>query len=49
MKMENDESGLKLRILYLEQELEAMIKYIRELEDKLKINPFTRVSFRNDR
>ena len=47
--MENDESDLKLRILYLEQELEAMIKYIRELEDELKINPFTRVSFRNDR
>ena len=38
---------LKLRILYLEQELDKMRKYIRELEEKMKINPFTRDTFKS--
>ena len=38
---------LKLRILYLEQELDNMRKYIRELEQKMKINPFTRATFKS--
>ena len=32
---------LKLRILYLEQELDDMRKYINKLESKLEDNPFT--------
>ena len=38
---------LNLRILYLEQELDNMRKYIRELEQKMKINPFTRDTFKS--
>ena len=38
---------LKLRILYLEQELDNMRKYINKLESKLEENPFTRDSFRD--
>ena len=38
---------LKLRILYLEQELDDMRKYIRKLEEKLEGNPFTRDTFRD--
>ncbi len=39
---------LKLRILYLEQELDNMRKYINKLESKLEENPFTRDSFRDN-
>ena len=39
---------LKLRILYLEQELDDMRKYICKLEEKLEGNPFTRDSFRDN-
>ena len=39
---------LKLRILYLEQELDDMRKYIRKLEEKLEGNPFTRDTFRDN-
>ena len=42
----NENDDLKLRILYLEQELDDMRKYIRKLEEKLEGNPFTRDSFR---
>ena len=39
---------LKLRIIYLEQELDNMREYIRELEEKMKINPFTRDTFKDE-
>ena len=42
----NENDDLKLRILYLEQELDDMRKYIRKLEEKLEGNPFTRDTFR---
>ena len=35
LKVNNED--LKLRILYLEQELDKMRKYIRDLEEKMKI------------
>ena len=41
--MEND---LQKRILYLEKEIEKLQSYIKELETKLSINPFTRDTFR---
>ena len=41
---ENDE--LKLRLLYLEQELNNMSEHVRRLEERLENNPFTRDSFR---
>ena len=41
--MEND---LQMRILYLEKEIEKLQSYIKELETKLSINPFTRDTFR---
>ena len=41
--MEND---LQMRILYLEKEIEKLQSYIKELEAKLSINPFTRDTFR---
>ena len=41
--MEND---LQMRILYLEKEIEKLQNYIKELETKLSINPFTRDTFR---
>jgi len=37
---------LKLRILYIEQELDRIKNYIHELEQKMKINPFTRDTFK---
>ena len=43
---ENDE--LKMRILYLEQEIDNMRKYIIKLEEKLEGNPFTRDTFRDN-
>jgi|TARA_R100001377_G_scaffold70403_1_gene45832 hypothetical protein len=42
--MNND---LYMRVLYLEKEIEKLQEYIRKLEVKLKINPFTRDSFRD--
>ena len=39
---------LKLRILYLEQELDDMRKYINKLESKLEDNPLTRDTFRDN-
>ncbi len=42
--MEND---LQMRILYLEKEIEKLQSYIKELESKLSINPFTRDTFRD--
>ena len=45
LKVNNED--LKLRILYLEQELDKMRKYISELEEKMKINPFTRDTFKS--
>ena len=47
MIMDNEMKQLKLRVLYLEQELEKLQSYIRELDEKLVINPFTRDSFRD--
>ena len=45
----NDENvDLKLRLLYLEQELNNMSDHIRKLEERLETNPFTRDSFRNN-
>ena len=54
--MTNDTDQLKMRILYLEKELDRwksdyilykkfLQEYIEELEEKLKLNPFTRTSF----
>ena len=39
---------LKLRIIYLEQDLDNMREYIHELEEKMKINPFTRDTFKHE-
>ena len=41
--MEND---LQMRILYLEKEIEKLQEYIKSLEAKLSINPYTRDTFR---
>ena len=40
-------SDIDMRLLYLEKEMEKLQEYIRKLEVKLKINPFTRDSFRD--
>jgi|TARA_B110000902_G_scaffold227201_1_gene266360 hypothetical protein len=42
-----DNAVLEMRVLYLEKEIEKLQEYIRKLEVKLKINPFTRDSFRD--
>ena len=42
-----EDNNLKMRILYLEKELDNMREYIRQLEEKLEENPFTRDSFRD--
>ena len=42
-----DPDYLKMRILYLEKELEKCQNYIETLEIKLKANPFTRDTFRD--
>ena len=39
---------LKMRILYLEKEIEKLQNYIEKLEIKLKGNPFTRDTFRDN-
>ena len=44
LKMDSD---LYMRMLFLEKEIEQLQEYIRELEVKLKINPFTRDTFRD--
>ena len=44
LKMDSD---LYMRMLFLEKEIEQLQEYILELEVKLKINPFTRDSFRD--
>jgi hypothetical protein len=43
-----DNAVLEMRVLYLEKEIEKLQEYIRKLEVKLKINPFTRDSFRDN-
>ena len=47
LRVNSENDDLKLRILYLEQELDNMRKYINKLESKLEENPFTRDSFRD--
>ena len=41
-----EDNNLKMRILYLEQELNNMSEHVRRLEERLENNPFTRDSFR---
>ena len=48
LRVNSENDDLKLRILYLEQELDNMRKYINKLESKLEENPFTRDSFRDN-
>ena len=52
--METDTDHLKMRILYLEKEFLSLEKeiekwqnYIEKLELKLRVNPFTRDTFKN--
>ena len=52
--METDTDHLKMRILYLEKEFLSLEKeiekwqnYIEKLEIKLRVNPFTRDTFRD--
>ena len=45
--MATDTDHLKMRILYLEKEIEKCQNYIEKLETKLKVNPFTRDTFRD--
>ena len=45
--METDTDHLKMRILYLEKETEKLQNYIEKLEIKLKVNPFTRDTFKD--
>ena len=42
-----DTDHLKMRILYLEKEIEKCQNYIENLEIKLKGNPFTRDTFKD--
>ena len=44
LKMDSD---LQMRMLYLEKEIEKLQEYIKELETKLSINPYTRDTFRD--
>ena len=48
LRVNSENDDLKLRILYLEQELDNMRKYINKLESKLEENPFTRDTFRDN-
>ena len=43
----DNSDNLKVRILYLEKEIEKLQEYIQQLEIKLKTNPFTRDTFRD--
>ena len=45
----NNSDNLKVRILYLEKEMEKLQEYIKQLEIKLRTNPFTRDTFRDIR
>ena len=45
--METEPDHLKMRILYLEKEIENLQNYIKKLEIKLRANPFTRDTFRD--
>ena len=45
--MATDTDHLKMRILYLEKEIEKCQNYIEKLETKLRVNPFTRDTFRD--
>ena len=45
--MLTDTDDLKMRILYLEKEIENCRHYIEKLEIKLKVNPFTRDTFKD--
>ena len=45
--METETDNLKMRILYLEKEIETCQNYIKKLETKLRVNPFTRDTFRD--
>ena len=45
--MMSDSDNLKVRILYLEKEIEKLQECIFQLEVKLKVNPYTRDTFRN--
>jgi len=45
--MLTDTDDLKMRILYLEKEIENCQNYIEKLEIKLKVNPFTRDTFKD--
>ena len=38
---------LKMRILFLEKEIEKLQEYINQLEIKLRTNPFTRDTFKD--
>ena len=40
-------ADLKMRILFLEKEIEKLQEYINQLEIKLRTNPFTRDTFRD--
>ena len=44
--MMSDSDNLKVRILYLEKEIEKLQEFIQQLEFKLKGNPFTRDTFK---
>ena len=43
----DNSDNLKVRILYLEKEIEKLQECIFQLEVKLKVNPYTRDTFRN--
>ena len=45
--MVTETDHLKMRILYLEKEIEKLQNFIEKLEIKLKGNPFTRDTFRD--
>jgi hypothetical protein len=45
--MMSDSDNLKVRVLCLEKEMEKLQECILQLEVKLKVNPYTRDTFRN--
>ena len=44
--MISDSDNLKVRILYLEKEIEKLQEYIHQLDIKRRTNPFTRDTFK---
>ena len=42
-----DNAVLEMRVLYLEKEIEKLQECILHLGEKLKVNPYTRDTFRN--